>query len=79
MSPLLVHSPLFSLPLPLASLSRDVLGRRWCLTHTYGVQNLPFIGASIKNHRTLALKFAFFFAVPFWIPFLNLRFNLKKA
>ena len=40
---------------------------------------MPFIGNSISNHRTLALKFAIFFAIPFWIPFLNLRFQLKKA
>ncbi|CAG2110645.1 unnamed protein product [Medioppia subpectinata] len=43
---------------------------------TYKGQNLPF---DISNHRLFAIKFTLFMAVPFAVPFIIVRYQLKKA
>ncbi|CAG2167855.1 unnamed protein product [Oppiella nova] len=43
---------------------------------TYKGQNIPF---DITNHRLFAIKMTLFFAVPFAVPFIIVRYQLKKA
>ncbi|CAG2122190.1 unnamed protein product [Medioppia subpectinata] len=50
--------------------------RRGLSEITYKGQNLPF---DITNHRLLAIKFTIFFGVPFAVPFILVRYQLKKA
>ncbi|XP_054153790.1 cytochrome c oxidase subunit 7C, mitochondrial-like [Oppia nitens] len=43
---------------------------------TYKGQNLPF---DITSPRLTAIKFFVFFSIPFAVPFIIVRYQLKKA
>ncbi|CAG2109519.1 unnamed protein product [Medioppia subpectinata] len=75
--------------MPLKALSgrlRPLLATRWSSgaapkrwshhEETFKGQNLPF---DISNHRLFAIKYTIFMATPWAVPFIIVRYHLKKA
>jgi len=65
-----------SLSLVPRNVMRNSLRRSHGHEETYKGQNIPF---DVSNHRALAIKMAIFYGIPFAVPFIVVRYQLKKS